>query len=164
MDRDAYFDALVARLDPSLVVVTARHGDARDGCVVGFHSQVSIQPRRYGVWLSVANRTYRVARHAEALAVHVLGANDHRLAEQFGGRTGDEVDPFVGVDIADGPHGTVLVADLPTRFVGRIEQQVETGGDHVLFALEPVDVALGPDAPTLPLSAASDIHAGHPAD
>ena len=43
---------IVAGLDAAMVVVTVAVGDERDGCLVGFHSQSSIDPRRYVVWLS----------------------------------------------------------------------------------------------------------------
>ena len=65
-------------MDAPLVVVTAASGDQRAGCVVGFHSQCSIEPPRYAVWLSKANRTYRVALFATHVALHVLGTEDER--------------------------------------------------------------------------------------
>ena len=63
-------------LDPALVVITAADGAERAGCLVGFHSQCSIGPDRYAVWLSKANHTYRVGMLAEVFAVHFLGAED----------------------------------------------------------------------------------------
>ena len=62
------FDALVAVLDAAVVVVTAADGDDRDGCLVGFHSQCSIDPPRYAVWLSRANRTFDLAQRTDLLA------------------------------------------------------------------------------------------------
>ena len=58
------FDALMAQLDQPLVVVTTAAGDERAGCVVGFHVQCSIEPRRVAVWLSKANHTFRVSLFA----------------------------------------------------------------------------------------------------
>lgn len=162
MDPDD-FDELATRLDPAMIVVTVRHGDDRDGCLVGFHSQASIEPRRYGIWLSTANRTTRIAQRADALAVHLLGAEDHALAEWFGGTTGDEVDPFAEVETEEGPEGTVLVAALRSRFVGRVERAVETDGDHVLFVLAPTWVEVADEQPPLRLADADDIEPGHAA-
>ena len=48
--------------------------DYRAGCLVGFHSQSSIDPRQYAVWLSKANHTYPVALRSELFAVHFLTA------------------------------------------------------------------------------------------
>src|SRR4051812_45302563 len=112
MDRAA-FDDLVAAFDGALVVVTTAAGDERAGCVVGFHCQSSIDPPHYAVWLSKANRTYRVALLADHLAVHALGQGDRDVAELFGGETGDEVDKFSRCEWSPGPDGVPLLTRLP---------------------------------------------------
>ena len=157
-------DALVAEADPAMVVVTAADGDERDGCLVGFHVQASIDPRRYVVWLSRVNRTYRIAQRSSHLAVHAVGSDDHDLAELFGGTTGDEVDKLAAVEWAPGPGGVPLLAPLPVRFVGRVLTELDLpDADHVGFVLEPLPGETGdPEAP-LRLSDANDIAPGHPA-
>ena len=61
MNADA-FDVILASLDSPLVVVTAGADSEalegeRAGCLVGFHSQSSVSPERFSVWLSKANHT-----------------------------------------------------------------------------------------------------------
>jgi flavin reductase (DIM6/NTAB) family NADH-FMN oxidoreductase RutF len=168
-DRSA-FDELVARLDTGMVVVTAAAGDERDGCLVGFHSQGSIHPRRYVVWLSQENRTYRLAADPAAthLAVHLLSTSDLDLAAHFGSQTQDDpdVDKLAELPWTPGPGGAPLVEALPDRFVGRIlaRERMATG-DHVPFVLEPVEAwATGGAAePALRLHHTSDLEPGHPA-
>ncbi|GHB38374.1 oxidoreductase [Streptomyces xanthochromogenes] len=156
-------DEFLDRLDYPMYVVTAVAGEERAGCLVGFASQCSIEPVRFMVWLSTANRTYRVASSAEFLAVHLLGRAQHDLAERFGGRTGDEVDKFAGLAWREGPAGTALLDAVPTWFVGRVESRVE-GGDHVGFLLAPAEASAGPgDRQPFRLSDGADIDAGHPA-
>ena len=53
--------------DPALIVVTTTAENESAGCLVGFHGQSSIAPHDYCVWLSKANRTYRVGRAAYPL-------------------------------------------------------------------------------------------------
>ena len=89
---DDHFGTIASSLDAALIVVTAAEGQQRAGCLVGFHSQSSIEPLRYCVWLSKANYTYRVALHSTHLAVHFLTSSDLPLAEWFGTRTGDGVE------------------------------------------------------------------------
>src|SRR3954452_8382588 len=113
------YDVLFQATDPALVIVTVTDGVERDGCLVGFHGQCSIEPLRYLLWLSKANRTYRVARRSDVLAVHVLSDRDEPLARRFGGLTGDEVDKFAGIDVLDGPQGVPLLVDCPHRMVVR---------------------------------------------
>lgn len=110
---DEPFDAVVASADAAMVVVTAAAGGQRAGCLVGFHSQTSIEPRRYGVWLSKANHTYRVALMADHLAVHFLTDADRDLAELFGGVSGDDVDKFARCGWEPGPHGVPLLHRCP---------------------------------------------------
>ncbi|MGV9900177.1 flavin reductase family protein, partial [Streptomyces tendae] len=90
----AAMDVFLDRLDPDMCVVTAAAHGERAGCLVGFSSQCSIRPVRYVVWISDVNRTFRVARSADVLAVHLLARDQRGTAELFGGLTGDDVDKF----------------------------------------------------------------------
>jgi flavin reductase (DIM6/NTAB) family NADH-FMN oxidoreductase RutF len=164
------FDDLVAHLDTGMVVVTAATATERDGCLVGFHSQASIDPHRYVVWLSIANRTMRLAADPSSthLGVHVLSASDLDLAVHFGGQTADDpaVDKLADLPWTEGPGGVPLVAALPNRFVGRILSRDPVGeGDHVPFLLEPVAAWATERAtePPLRLRQATDISPGHEA-
>lgn len=163
MDGTA-FDDLVASLDGAMVVVTASADGEADGCLVGFHSQCSIEPRRYGVWLSVANRTFELAQRATHLAVHLLGADQHDVAELFGGQTGDEVDKLARCGTEEGAGGTALLRDCPTRFVGEIVERLESSGDHHLFVLQVVEASAPARVTPLRLSAVTGVRPGHAAE
>ena len=155
------FERLVTAMDGAMVVVTAAGDDgAADGCLVGFHSQCSIDPPQYAVWLSVANRTYELARQATHLGVHLVPAGYHGLAALFGGTTGDDVDKLATVPWHAGPGGAPLLDPLMSRFVGRVVEVSSTGGDHELFVLEVVS-AEGPPVHPLRLADTTDIEPGH---
>lgn len=159
-------DAFIDRLDPDMCVVTAAADGDRAGCLVGFSSQCSIEPVRYVVWLSKANRTYRVARAASRLAVHLLTRDQHGLAELFGGETGDRTDKFARVRWREEGDGAVVLEEAAAWFTGTVVQCVE-GGDHVGFVLEPQAWGEREDtggAKLLRLSDATSISPGHPAD
>ncbi|MBO0731963.1 MAG: flavin reductase, partial [Acidimicrobiaceae bacterium] len=130
------FSVVTRLLDPSVYVVTADDGSRRSGCLISFASQCSIHPPRFLVCLSVLNRTERVARHAPALAVHLLGGDDHPLATHFGGLTGDETDKFAGVAWHRGKLGTPVLDDLPAAFEGLVLER-HVLGDHVGYVLDP---------------------------
>jgi flavin reductase (DIM6/NTAB) family NADH-FMN oxidoreductase RutF len=163
MSDDA-FDTIMRSLDPPMVVVTTAFEGEQAGCLVGFHAQSSIEPRRCAVWLSKANRTYRIAVRATSLAVHFLTSADHDLAAHFGGLTGDEVDKFADLAVGLTEEGVPLLTACPHRVLLRRTSLMDEGGDHVCFVGEPVDaVSSGPFVP-LRLSAVSDVHPGHAAD
>ncbi|MFE6815139.1 flavin reductase family protein [Streptomyces sp. NPDC057677] len=152
-------------LDGPMYVVTAASGGERAGCLVGFGSQCSIDPPRFAVWLSVANHTYRVAREAEYLTVHLVHQDQRALSELFGEETGDRVDKFASVHWRPGEGGSPIVDQLTTWFTGRIEGRIE-GGDHVGFLLAPVAVcpsAEGPAPALLRHREVRNLAPGHPA-
>ncbi|GAA1369585.1 flavin reductase family protein [Streptomyces beijiangensis] len=160
-ELDPFTDAL----DFPLYVVTVETAGERAGCLVGFGSQCSIRPARFMVWLSRANRTYRVAARADRLAVHVLRHDQGHLARLFGGETGDRTDKFARAAWHPGPGGAPVLDEAPAWFVGRIEKRVD-GGDHVGFLLAP-EAAQHPaaDGPRLlTLTDGRDITPGHPAN
>ncbi|MCK9250082.1 MAG: flavin reductase family protein [Solirubrobacteraceae bacterium] len=156
------FDRLLGTLDQPMLVVTARRGDERSGCLVGFAGQVSIRPARFLVCLSVQNRTYRVARHVDHLAVHFVPESSADLARLFGGHTGDDVDKFACCTWHDGPHGLPILDACDNRFVGTVVERLPLG-DHVGFLLEPDHVHHGADGHQLDLHRAKRIDPGHPA-
>ena len=155
------FDDLVAAMDGAMVVVTVAIEGERGGCLVGFHSQASIDPAHYAVWLSDKNRTCRLAQEASHLGVHLLGAHQHDLAEHFGGQTGDEVDKLAAATWTPGPGGVPLLDACPSRFVGRIIERTRRGGDHVCMLLEVVEAEAGLARTPLRLRSAEDIDPGH---
>lgn len=161
---DSAFDRVVAAVDPALYVVTVAAGDDRDGCLIGFGSQVSIDPPRFLACLSTSNRTYRVAQGARTVVVHALSADQRELAKLFGGETGDEVDKFAQCAWTAGADGTPVLDGCPLWFAGRILERHELG-DHVGFLLEPIETQAPIEHPegyqALRLSHARDIEAGH---
>ena len=162
-DDEQTFDAIMASVDAPVVVVTTAAHDERAGCVVGFHSQCSIAPRRAVIWLSKANYTYRVGLHAEVFAVHWLTESDYSIAELFGTMSGDDVDKFAQCAWTEGPDGVPLLDDCPNYMIGRRVALLIESSDHVCAVLEPMRVSGGPFRP-LRLSAVGDLTAGHTVD
>src|SRR5436305_15313425 len=156
------FNAFVGELEYPMYVVTAAAGDERDGCLVGFATQCSIHPPRFLVCLSVKNRTFRIAKSAPVLAVHLLGADQRRLAELFGGETADEVDKLAQWPWRQGPEGVPILSDVDDVFVGRVLSRVDLG-DHVGHLLQPIAARHEGSTEALGFQEARDIDAGHPA-
>ena len=158
------FADLVAQLDPAMAVVTTAAGGERAGCLVGFHAQCSIAPNRYVVWLSKANHTYRVALHAQHLAVHFLGREDLPIATHFGTTSGDRVDKLADCDWQPGPDGVPLLSACTNRFIGTKVALLDEGSDHVCLVLEPVEAATTGDLQPLRLSQVEHLTPGHAAE
>jgi flavin reductase (DIM6/NTAB) family NADH-FMN oxidoreductase RutF len=159
-DRSASLDRFVDGLDYPVFVVTAADADSRAGCLVGFASQVSIDPPRLLVCLSVNNRTYRTAAGSRALGVHLLGADQRQLAELFGAHTGDEIDKFARCRWEPGPLGVPILSDAQRWLVARILRQLDLG-DHHGFVLDPYRTSPRVDAPVLTYRDVLDLSPGH---
>lgn len=157
------FDAAVGRFDTPLVVVTTTAGDQRGGCLVGFHSQCSIDPPRYAVWLSKANYTYRVALFATHVAVHGVAPDDRDVARLFGTDSGDETDKFAQCEWTEGPGGVPLLDACPHRFVLERVSLWDDGGDHVCFVGTPVDAHAVDGFEPMRLATGRALEAGHDA-
>ncbi|HVV30644.1 MAG TPA: flavin reductase family protein [Mycobacteriales bacterium] len=158
------FAELTASLNYPMFVVTAGFSGEVDGCLVGFATQGSIDPPRFLACLSRANRTYRVAERASALAVHALRRDQRELGRLFGEQTGDDVDKFAGCRWELDPAGPPVLLDCPARFVGAIVTRIPLG-DHVGFLLDPLDQA-GPPLDVrdwLGFQDVTDFSPGHPA-
>jgi flavin reductase (DIM6/NTAB) family NADH-FMN oxidoreductase RutF len=133
----ASFEALVGLLDYPMFIVTTRAGDELAGCLVGFASQTSINPPRFLIGLSKRNRTFRIARDATHLAVHIVAREHLELARLFGGETGDDVDKFSRCGWHTGPERLPILDGAGAWFVGEIDGRFDLG-DHVGHLLSPV--------------------------
>jgi flavin reductase (DIM6/NTAB) family NADH-FMN oxidoreductase RutF len=142
VDVRAAFNAIVGNLEYPMFIVTARAGEERLGCLIGFATQTSIDPPRFALCLSHRNRTYRRGRDAAVLGVHCVPADAGELAELFGGETADAVDKFARCDWHEGPEGVPILDGCVNWFVGRVLHRI-AAGDHDLFLLEPVAGAVG---------------------
>lgn len=159
MDLAEFVDGL----DYPMYVVTTVHDGERSGCLVGFGSQVSLDPARFLVCISQANHTHGLALKAEHLAVHLLRPDQRGLAELFGGETGDEVDKFERCAWRPGHGGLPILDDCPRVLVGRVHDRLDDLGDHTGFVLDPVSGDSRPGDPDLSFDQVKDIDPGHPA-
>ncbi|HEY6595380.1 MAG TPA: flavin reductase family protein [Asanoa sp.] len=156
------FQRLVAQLDYPMFIATVAAGGERAGCLIGFATQCSIDPPRFLAGISDKNRTFRVARGADTMAVHLVPEDAGDLAELFGGETGDEVDKFARCDWREGPGGVPLLDGCPNRFAGRIVERIHFG-DHVGMVLEPFFAEADEESAQLGFHRAQRIEPGHEA-
>jgi flavin reductase (DIM6/NTAB) family NADH-FMN oxidoreductase RutF len=164
-DAGRPFDELTAELPAPMTIVTTSANGQRAGCLVGFHTQSSIDPVRFLVCLSRRNHTYDVAMRARVLAVHLLrdAESDRRLARLFGEETGDAVDKFDSCAWSSGPAGVPVLDDCDW-FAGTIIERIPYG-DHTGFLLDVLDGgrATRTDEPHLTFERVKDLDPGHDA-
>ena len=157
-------DDLMGSVDSPLIVVTTSAEGERAGCLIGFHSQASIDPEHYCFWLSKANHTYRVALRADHFAVHFLTTADHGLARHFGSRSGSEADKFTGLDLTVTEDGVPLLTALPNRLIVERITMLDDGGDHVCLTARVASVEVAGVFTALRQSQLGDLTPGHGSD
>ena len=165
MITDAY-DEIQAALDAPLIVVTTEVDGERSGCLVGFHSQSSIEPRQHCIWISKANHTYQLARRATHFALHFLTEYDHSLAQHFGELTGDETDKFDGLPFSAGP-GNVPILDGCEHWVvieRATMQDEDAAGDHACITGTVIAAKSSGTFRPFRLTQAKDFTPGHEAE
>lgn len=145
-----------------MFIVTACSSGEASGCLAGVVTQCSIDPARYIVCLSVENRTYAVARGADALAVHLASRTQRVLADLFGGETGDEIHKFAMAAWGPGPLGTAILDGLGNWFAATIRGEWAVG-DHHAFLVEPVAWSFDDAEEPLMYHEVADMAPGHPA-
>ena len=156
-------DPTLARAFSGPVYIATAYADGRRaGCLVGFATQVSMDPERFLVCVSRANATFPVAMAAERLGVHALTERERELAELFGGETGDEVDKFDRCDWEPAADGTPLLTACPTWFLGPVVDRVDLG-DHVGCVVEPERWHGGRPIVQLTERDLGEVEPGHPA-
>jgi flavin reductase (DIM6/NTAB) family NADH-FMN oxidoreductase RutF len=162
MSVEENFHALVSDLDYPMFIVTVSADGERDGCLVGFATQASIEPPRLLVMLSKSNRTCRIAQAASTLVVHFLHENNQSLAKLFGEETGDDVDKFDACDWHEGFRGEPILAGTRGWVAGSILDRLD-GGDHVAHLLDAYEASTDTTGPQLAFQAVRDLEPGHPA-
>lgn len=145
-----------------MFIVTAVGADGeRAGCLIGFATQCSVRPPRFLACVSKQNRTFDAVGKAATVAVHFLGVEQRRLAELFGGETGDEVDKFELCSWREGPEGVPVLDGVVGWFAGRVLDRFDLG-DHVGLWLEPVEAEDNGGVPDLGFQSVKQIEPGHP--
>lgn len=135
---DRVVHELVAQLDYPMFIATVAARGERAGCLVGFTTQCSIDPPRFLVCISDKNRTFRVARDAEVMVVHLVPEGATDLVDLFGGETGDDLNKFERCAWRTGPGGAPVLDGCRNWFAGRILQRTPTG-DHCALLIDPFE-------------------------
>lgn len=154
------FNKLVGQLNYPMLIVTTAVGQDRAGCLVGFHTQCSIDPPRFLVCISHNNRTFALAQHSDLLAVHFLDELNHPLSLLFGAHTGDTTDKFARCPWRE-HQGLPVLADVGAWLIGRVVQRIDYG-DHTGHLLEPIETHIVGDLHQLAFQQVKTMTPGHP--
>jgi len=129
-----------------ITIVTTRDGEERDvGMTANSFNSVSLDPPMILWSLAKTSHSLPAFMAAEYFAVHVLGADQEALSNQFASRG---VDKFANVSLVRGKSDIPLLEGCAARFECRTAFRYE-GGDHVIFVGEVLAYDHAPRAPLL---------------
>ncbi len=119
-----------------VTIVTTRDTAGRDvGLTVNSFNSVSLEPPLVLWSLARSSASLAAFVDAEYFAVHILGARQEALSNQFARRGADK---FSGIDVARGQGGVPLLDGCAARFECRTAYRHE-GGDHEIFVGEVIN-------------------------
>lgn len=154
------FATLMSSENTSLIVVTTAAENVRAGCLVSYHTQASMKPQHYNIWLSKANHTYKIGLLAETFGVHFLTQDDLGWAEHFATMSGQDSDKFAGLEV-EMRHGVPLLRALPNRMIVQEISMLDDGGDHVCVTARVFDAETSGHFTPLRLSDIGDLCPAH---
>jgi flavin reductase (DIM6/NTAB) family NADH-FMN oxidoreductase RutF len=160
-ERRAETGRLITVQPSPLVIVTAFDGLQVAGCLVSFHTHVSVVPHRYMVCLARTNHTFAVAQAAQHLGIHLLESHHKETARFFGALSGFTTQKFVRHPWRPWRDGTPILRGFGCWMVGAVRSTHELG-DHVGFVVDIVDSQLEPVGDVLTLQDLGAVTPGHP--
>jgi flavin reductase (DIM6/NTAB) family NADH-FMN oxidoreductase RutF len=121
-----------------LFILTSRSGATYGAAVVAWLSQASFRPPLLMVAIRKQCRVLECLLQSGAAAIHILGSEQEEIAEKFFAPTKVSSQMINGEPFVNGQTCAPILQNLPAYLECRLDNVVETGGDHVVVILEVV--------------------------
>lgn len=138
------------RIGYGLYVVTSNDGKHDNGLIVNTVTQVSDNPNRVAVNINKANYSYHVIKRTGIMNVNCLSTEaPFKVFEQFGFRSGRNVNKFEGCTPARADNGLVILPHyINAAFSLKVEDYVDLGS-HGMFICSVTEARVMSDKPTM---------------
>lgn len=138
------------RIGYGLYVVTSNDGKHDNGLIVNTVTQVSDNPNRIVVNINKANYSYHVIKRTGIMNVNCLSTEaPFKVFEQFGFRSGRNVNKFEGCTPARADNGLVILPHyINAAFSLKVEDYVDLGS-HGMFICSVTEARVMSDKPTM---------------
>ncbi|MDT0576249.1 flavin reductase family protein [Croceicoccus sp. F390] len=128
-----------------VTIVTTNHDGRKVGLTANSFNSVSLDPPLVLWSLAKKSSNIEAFKAVDAFAVHILGADQEALSDQF---ATPGVDKFEGVEFKTGRAGIPLLTDCAARFECQTAYQYD-GGDHIIFVGEVLNLEQSEKEPLL---------------
>jgi flavin reductase (DIM6/NTAB) family NADH-FMN oxidoreductase RutF len=129
-------------LSNGVYVLTSRSGDCYGAATVSWVSQVSFKPPLVMAALRRESNVFKCLAQSGIAALHIVADGQHEVARTFFFPTRANCTTINGEPFAPGRTAAPILASLPAHIECRVEQIVDTEGDHALVILQVVEAGL----------------------
>jgi len=129
MDPDEFRKALSHFATGVTVITTLDQEGNKVGMTVNSFNSVSLDPMLVLWSIAKTSHNFDAFNQAEHFAIHILGADQKNLSDQFAAL---DVDRFIDIETKEGIAGIPVLTDCKACFECQIENRFE-GGDHIIL-------------------------------
>lgn len=129
-------------LSNGVYVLTSRSGDHYGAATVSWVSQVSFKPPLIMAAVRRDSNVFKCMEVSRVAALHIVGNGQQETAWRFFFPTRANCTTINGEPFSDGKTEAPILTKLPAHVECRVEQVVDTDGDHALMILRVVEAEL----------------------
>lgn len=151
LDESKVDPAAMFKLSYGLFVLTAKDGAKDNGCIVNTVVQLTDVPKRITVAVNKSNYTHDMILKTGVFNVSVL-SQDAQFSQfqQFGFRSGREVDKFAGDEkIARSANGVFYVTENTNALISGKVIETRDYGTHTLFVADVTEARVLSEVPSV---------------
>lgn len=122
-----------------MYIITSRHGELSGAATVTWVSQASFKPPLIMAAIRPESSVFRCLSESRVAAIHILAADQGEIAGKFFAPTKVENGTISGEPFTLGQTSVPILTNVHAYLECKIHHIVETGGDHTLVILEPLE-------------------------
>jgi flavin reductase (DIM6/NTAB) family NADH-FMN oxidoreductase RutF len=126
-------------LSNGVYVLTSRKDDRYGAATVSWVSQVSFKPPLIMAAVRRESNVFQCLAGSRLAALHIVGSGQQEIARRFFFPTRTERGTINGEPFEEGKTAAPILANLPAHIECRVEQIVDTDGDHAMVILRAVE-------------------------
>ncbi len=126
-------------LSNGVYVLTSRSEDRYGAATVSWVTQVSFKPPLIMAAVRTNSNVFKCLAESRIAALHIVGDRQHEIARRFFFPTRANCTTINGEPFAEGRTAAPILASLPAHVECRIEQIVDSDGDHAMVILRVVE-------------------------
>jgi flavin reductase (DIM6/NTAB) family NADH-FMN oxidoreductase RutF len=127
------------KLSNGVYVLTSRCTDRYGAATVTWVSQASFKPPLLMAAVRTESNVFKCLRESGIAALHIVSVEQQDIARRFFCATDAAPGTINGEPFAEGRTAAPILANLPAHIECRVQQIVDTDGDHAIVILRVVE-------------------------